>query len=87
MNLVNYFLIKFLSAELLPTLMQNIGIAFIAILIPLVLFIFSMEEEYLFEWDKIVILDKVINAKHLIISFGLIFFPLFFWNYDSYILE
>jgi hypothetical protein len=87
MNLVNYFLIKFLSAELLPTLMQNIGIAFIAILIPLVLFIFSMEEEYLFEWDKIVILDKVINAKHLIISFGLIFFPLFFWNYDSYILK
>jgi hypothetical protein len=85
MNSVNHFLIKFLSSELLPTLMQNIGIAFVTLLIPLVLFIF--EKEYLFEWDKIVILDKVINAKYLIISFGLIFFPLFMWNYDSYILK
>jgi hypothetical protein len=65
--------------------MQNIGIAFVTLLIPLVLFIF--EKENMFEWDKIVILDKVINAKLLIISFGLIFFPLFLWNYDSYILK
>jgi len=78
---------KFLSSELLPTLMQNIGLALVTMLIPLVLFIFSMEKKYLFEWDKIVILDKVLKAKKLIISIGFIFFPIFIWSYDSYLLK
>lgn len=74
---------QFLDSTILPTLMQNIGLALLTILIPLVLFIFSLEKEALFEWDKIVILDKVIEAKNLFFSIALIFLPLFFWDYDS----
>jgi len=46
-----------------------------------------MEKDTLFEWDKIVILDKVIKAKYLVISIALIFSPLFIWDYDSDILK
>lgn len=67
--------------------MQNVGLALLTILIPLVLFIFSLEKEALFEWDKIVILDKVIEAKNLLISIALIFLPLFFWDYNSLFLK
>ena len=87
MNLLSHILRSFLNSELLPTLMQNVGLAFVTILIPVVLFIFSMEKEALFEWDKIVILDKVIEAKYLLISVGLIFVPLFIWDYGSDILK
>lgn len=64
----------------IPTLMLNIGLALITILIPVVLFIFSIEKDSLFAWDKIVILDKVINAKGTLIAIGFIFVPLFFWS-------
>ncbi|MEW6408367.1 MAG: hypothetical protein AB1465_06810 [Patescibacteria group bacterium] len=76
-----------MDSEILPTLMQNVGLALLTILIPLVLFIFSLEKEALFEWDKIVILDKVIEAKNLFASIVLIFSPLFFWNYNSSFLK
>lgn len=75
-----YLVINFPNSDLLPTVMQNIGLALLTILIPLVLFIFSMQEESLFEWDKIVILDKVVEAKKLLTSVALIFLPLLFWN-------
>jgi hypothetical protein len=87
MSCVNNILESFLSSELLPTLMQNIGLALVTILISVVLFIFSLEKETLFKWDKIIILDQVIHAKRLIISIGFIFSPLFFWDFNSYILK
>jgi hypothetical protein len=73
----------FLASDTLPGAMQNVGLALLTVLIPVVLFIFSLEKEALFEWDKIVILDKVIEAKNLLISLALIFLPLFFWGYNS----
>ncbi len=74
---------QFLTSDILPVAMQNVGIALLTILIPVVLFIFSLEKEALFEWDKIVILDKVIEAKNLLVSIALMFLPLFFWDYNS----
>ena len=68
---------QFINSAILPILMQNVGLALVTILIPLVLFIFSLEKKTLFEWDKIVILDKVIEAKNLLASIVLIFLPLF----------
>ncbi len=79
--------IELLSSEVLPMVMQGIGLALVTILIPVVLFIFSHEKESLFEWDKIVILDKVIEVKSLMISIGFIFFPLLFWGMNNYLIK
>lgn len=76
--------VRFFSPEILPTLMQNIGLALLTILIPVTLFIFSLEKYGLFEFDKIVILDKVVRAKLLLVSIGMMFLPLFFWEYDFF---
>ena len=78
---------QFINSAILPILMQNVGLALVTILIPLVLFIFSLEKKTLFEWDKIVILDQVIEAKNLLASIVLIFLPLFFWDYNSSFLK
>ena len=80
---VYIFLWQFLNSPILPDLMQSVGLALLTILIPVVLFIFSFSSKReidLFEWDKVVILDKVIQAKKLLISVTFIFLPLFFWS-------
>src|SRR5690606_30376968 len=64
-----------------------VALGFIAILIPIVLFIFSLEKNDLFEWDKVVILDKVIETKFLAVSLMAIFFPVFIWELSSNLLK
>lgn len=67
--------------------MQGTGMALLTILISVILFIFSLEKETLFEWDKIVILDKVIEAKKSFFIVALIFLTSFFWIYDSFLIK
>jgi len=71
-------LFRFLNAETLPGLMQNVGLALLTIFIPLVIFLL---EETTFDWDRVVIIDKVIKVKNLFIAICFIFLPLFFWNF------
>lgn len=93
-NRISYLLLLMVSCLLLyllkpsfpadiKTIIQTIGIALITILIPVVLFIFSLEKENLFSWDKNVIIDKVIEAKVLLVANLLIFIPLFFWDSNN----
>lgn len=71
----------------LPPLIQNIGLAYLAILIPMVLFIFSFEKNGLFFWDKSVILSKVIQVKKsLLCTAYILFFPLF-WEYYNLVFK
>ncbi len=58
--------------------MQNLSIALLTIFIPLVFFLLDKIEV---EWDRIVIIDKVIQAKKLFLGICLIFAPLFLWSF------
>ena len=71
---------RFLNAETLPGLMQNIGLALLTIFIPLVIFLLDKKENT-FDWDRVVILDRVIRAKNLFVAVCFIFLPVFFWNF------
>lgn len=63
----------------LPIILQAIGIAFLTILIPVAIAIFSDTKEFEI-LDKNVILDHVIKARPLLIYLALIFLPFIFWN-------
>jgi len=74
-------IVGLLNSVLLPTIMMNIGLAFITMLIPIAIFFFSSSRQnLLFEWDKTIILDKVIKTKGLLWSMGAIFLPLLIWD-------
>ncbi len=73
-----YRLMPSLSCDV--SIVQNIGIALLALLIPVVIFIFSWENEYMFVWDKNVIVNKVIEAKSLLVANIYIFAPLLIWK-------
>lgn len=62
-----------------PSILQGIGVAFLTILIPVAIAIFSDKNEFK-ALDKNVILDHILKAKSLLIYLALIFFPFLFWN-------
>jgi len=63
----------------LPLILQGIGMAFLIILIPVAIAIFSDTKEFEI-LDKNVILDHVIKARPLLKYLALIFLPFIFWN-------
>lgn len=66
------------------TWMHNIGIAILTILISVAIFI--IQDENRLGWDKLVILDKVIEVKNLFVSLFFIFIPVLFWKSDGKII-
>lgn len=79
---IKLFISDLLSSLSLPSLIHNIGLAYLGILIPMVIFIFQNKEDDKFNWDKIVILDYVINVKINFICIAFIFLGfLFLENY------
>jgi len=60
------------------TWMHNIGIAILTILISVAIFV--IQDKQRFAWDDLVILDKVIEARRLIVSLICIFIPVLFWD-------
>ena len=76
-DVVNYVISKL--QELDQNIFLVIGMALLTILIPLAIAIFGKKWDYE-TLDKNVILDHIIEAKHILIYIGLIFLPLIFWN-------
>lgn len=62
------------------TWMHNIGIAILTILISVAIFI--IQDKRRLDWDDLVILDKVVEARRLSISLFCIFIPVLFWEND-----
>lgn len=60
------------------TWMHNIGIAILTILISVAIFI--IQDKQRFAWDDLVILDKVIEARRLLVALVCIFVPVLFWE-------
>ena len=60
------------------TWMHNIGIAILTILISVAIFI--IQDKRRLDWDELVILDKVIEVKVLMLSLFYIFIPVLFWE-------
>lgn len=80
-NSYSYFLNfsqVFFNQEILPTIMQTFALALIAITIPIAILL--TEKQQTFEFDRFVILSKVIKGKTFLLSLMLLFLPLFFWD-------
>jgi len=65
-----------------PVLAQNVGLAFLTVLIPVAIAIFDSDTEFR-ELDNHVILDHVIGAKKILFALAAIFLPFFFWQHSS----
>ena len=82
-EIVNFIAPFFLQPGL-SSLMQNIGLAILAIFIPVAIFLFDEKETLGFKrLDKVVVLDYLIRAQSLIWKIALIFVPLLFWEVVS----
>ena len=62
-----------------PLIGYSFGMAYIAILIPMAIALFSGDKEF-DVLDRNVILDHVVRAKSLLLFLGMIFIPPIFWN-------
>src|SRR5687767_7057912 len=69
------------------SLLQNTGIALLTLLIPVAQFMLDKAKSIFFEWDKNVIIDKVVDAKKLMLSIAFIFIPVIFLHKDLYSTE
>ena len=63
------------------TWMHNIGIAILTILISVAIFI--IQDKRRLDWDDLVILDKVVEARRLSISLFCIFIPVLLWDSNA----
>ncbi|MCX6716028.1 MAG: hypothetical protein NT077_03350 [Candidatus Taylorbacteria bacterium] len=92
---VSFFISHWLLSDTLIGVMQNAGLAMLAILIPLVIAILQEEiihkrnenNEGFLKLDTRVILDEVLRFKELLIFAGMIFLPLLFWGFSENILS
>jgi hypothetical protein len=78
-NMINFLFTTMAGVTDLPSIFQVIGVAFLTILIPIAIAIFSDKSEFE-TLDKNVILDHIIKAKSLLLYLALIFLPFLFWN-------
>ena len=78
-NMINFLFTTTAGVTDLPNIFQVIGVAFLTILIPIAIAIFSDKSEFE-TLDKNVILDHIIKAKSLLLYLALIFLPFLFWN-------
>lgn len=67
----------------MPSFMQTVGIACLTLLIPIAIAIFTDGNDRIFNWEKGVIVKKVINPKQFLWALGLLFIPSFFWAGNS----
>jgi len=77
MENLDIFLGFFEGLNTFSILAQNVGLAFVAILIPIAMTIFRDKDFGIL--DTYVILDWVVNAKKLLVSLGMILFIPFLW--------
>lgn len=75
---------KLFGQDLLPNVMQNIGLGLISIFIPIAIFLFDRQDDQKFKrLDKSVALDFIIKAPSLLWKIALIFLPLLAWDVAS----
>ena len=67
----------------IPGMIHNVGIGIISIFLTAILLIFTAIQEEMQSWDRVIILEKVINAKWSFIYFGFLFFPPFIWGFHD----
>lgn len=79
-NFIHTFLYK--SSDL-PSTLGMIGIAFLTILIPIAVAIFSDKKDFEI-LDRNVILDHVVNARYFLIYIALIYVPILLWESSSH---
>lgn len=63
------------------TWMHNIGIAILTILISVAIFV--IQDKQRIAWDDLVILDKVVEARRLLVALLCIFVPVIFWEENA----
>lgn len=68
-------------SPIIPTLIQQgIGVGLISIFLTAIVFIYTAAKEGMQDWDRSVILEKVVNVKDFLIYLSFIFIPPFFWD-------
>src|SRR3989344_9198792 len=72
-----------LSTSTTPVLTHNIGLALISIFLTAIIFIYTAAKEGMQDWDRAVILEKVVNVKDFLIYLSFLFVPPFFWEYGK----
>ena len=65
----------------IPGLIHNVGIGIISIFLSAIIFIYTANQKEMQDWDRIVILKRVISAKWFFVYLALLFFPPFFWGF------
>lgn len=77
--LIVFALINFLNQDSLLSLMQNVSLAIITIFIAVAIFLVDKDAGN-FEFDRKVILNKVIDVKSLSLYLLFLLVPMFFWE-------
>ncbi len=79
------FICSFLkqSGDLL-NILGMVGIAFLTILIPIAVAIFSEKEKDSEVLDRNVILDHVVSARYFLLYLALVYVPILLWEVSSY---
>ena len=68
------------NSDNIPTLIQGVGFAFVSIFLSTILLIYSVNKGELLGWDRVVILEKVVNANQWLFYLALLFLPPFLWG-------
>ena len=82
------FIQNVIASAHLPTVMQNIGLAVLAIFIPIAISLLEQSDDQDYRvLDKAVKQDHILGAKTFLWKVGLIFVPMLLWDIDSVFLK
>jgi hypothetical protein len=71
------------DTNLMPTLIHTTGMAVITIFLSAILFIYTADDGEMQNYDRIILLDKVVNIKNFFTYLGFLFIPPFFWGINT----
>jgi hypothetical protein len=89
LHLVMCILCNFFNGAQMPELMQGVGLACVTILIPVsIALLFPADKsDAFFDWEKGVILDRVIGSRKLLLALIFLFAPSFLWSNNHCLLN
>lgn len=69
----------------IPSLIQGVGLAFVSIFLTAAVFIYITDKEEMQDWDRVIILNKLVKTDHWLFYLAPLFLSPFFWGMGPYI--
>lgn len=71
------------STSNIPTLIHSVGVGLISIFLTAIIFIYTATQKEMQDWDRVIILEKVVNVRDFFVYLSLLFIPPFFWGFSD----